>query len=77
MSQANVDPVGFPARIVAIPVGHETTNGSSYGALVDTMLFKSHSEVASEQLTAALAKNLPKDSAFYLPDRDRGPAAVY
>ncbi|WP_095158247.1 hypothetical protein [Pseudomonas sp. Irchel 3E13] len=74
---APLDRGGFPARIVAIPVGHETTNGSSSGALIDTMLFKSRGEVTSEQLAAALAKNLPKDSAFYLPDRDRGPASVY
>ncbi|WP_095160067.1 hypothetical protein [Pseudomonas sp. Irchel 3E13] len=74
---APLDRGGYPARIVAIPVGHETTSGSSSGALIDTMLFKSRGEVTSEQLAAALAKNLPKDTVFYLPDNERGPAAVY
>lgn len=74
---APLDRGGYPARIVAIAVGHETTNGSSSGALSDTMVFKTRGEVTSEQLAAALAKNLPKDTAFYLPDGERGPAAVY
>lgn len=67
---------GYPARIVAIPVGNETTNGSSLGAIFDSLMFKSRGEVTSEQLADALSKNLPADTVFYLPDSERGPVAV-
>lgn len=74
---APVDRGGFPALIVAIPVGHETTNGSASGSLFDSMVLKTRGEVTSEQLATALSKNLPKDTAFYLPDSERGPSAFY
>lgn len=57
---APLDRSGYSVRIVAIPVGHEPTSGSSSGALVDTMLFKSRSQMTSEQLAAALEEPAEK-----------------
>lgn len=45
---------GYPARIVAIPVGHETTNESSSSALLDAMVLKTRGEVTSELSVAVV-----------------------